>query len=93
MFHTTLVATAALEPCHAQQASCGTCGGSGCSGRGNGQLSCCVLNIRQTGATCSETGAAPCILDGEWSPFFFCARRMLGVTATLVFPTRFALGA
>eukprot|EP00752_Nemacystus_decipiens_P013321 g11797.t1 len=47
------------------EASCGTCGGSGCSGRGNGQLSCCTTNIRDVGATCSETGAAPCIIDGD----------------------------
>lgn len=44
----------------------GTCGGSGCSGRGNGQFSCCTKNIDEAGQLCSETGAAPCIVDGEF---------------------------
>lgn len=37
-----------------QQASCGTCGGKGCSGRGNGQNSCCTKNIAANGETCSS---------------------------------------
>eukprot|EP00903_Cladosiphon_okamuranus_P007850 g7592.t2 len=47
------------------EASCGTCGGSGCSGRGNGQDSCCTKNITANGETCSVKGAAPCIMDGD----------------------------
>ena len=47
-----------------QQASCGTCGGEGCSGRGNGQNSCCTKNIAANGETCSTKGAAPCVMDG-----------------------------
>ncbi|CAM9986910.1 unnamed protein product [Ectocarpus sp. 6 AP-2014] len=47
------------------EASCGTCGGVGCSDRGNGQDSCCTKNISDNGETCSVTGAAPCIVDGD----------------------------
>eukprot|EP00903_Cladosiphon_okamuranus_P012680 g11859.t1 len=45
------------------EASCGTCGGSGCSGRGNGQFSCCTRNIKDVGEMCSEKKSAPCIVD------------------------------
>eukprot|EP00752_Nemacystus_decipiens_P004880 g4440.t1 len=50
------------------EASCGTCGGVGCSGRGNGQDSCCTKNIAANGETCSVKGAAPCIMDGDVAP-------------------------
>ena len=52
-------------PFAVQQASCGTCGGEGCSGRGNGQNSCCTKNIAANGETCSKKGAAPCIVDDD----------------------------
>ncbi|CAN0234859.1 unnamed protein product, partial [Scytosiphon promiscuus] len=45
------------------EASCGTCGGSGCSRRGNGQFSCCTSNIKDVGEICSEKKSSPCILD------------------------------
>ncbi|CAM9985894.1 unnamed protein product [Ectocarpus sp. 6 AP-2014] len=47
------------------EASCGTCGGTGCSDRGYGQDSCCTKNIAANGDKCSETGAAPCVVDGN----------------------------
>ncbi|CAM9864281.1 unnamed protein product [Pylaiella littoralis] len=46
------------------EASCGTCGGTGCAKRGNGAESCCTNKIEAAGKTCSETGMAPCIVDG-----------------------------
>lgn len=51
------------------EASCGTCGGTGCAKRGNGAESCCTNKIEAAGKTCSETGMAPCIVDGELSFF------------------------
>ena len=49
------------------QAGCGECGGSGCSSRGSGLDGddCCQSNIKKNGDKCSETGTAPCIVDGE----------------------------
>eukprot|EP00752_Nemacystus_decipiens_P009556 g8536.t1 len=44
---------------------CGQCGGTGCSGLGPGGDSCCTKNIKNVGVGCSESGAAPCIIDGE----------------------------
>ena len=50
---------------------CGVCGGSGCgsaAGPGFDTSHCCVSVILAAGATCSETGAAPCVIDdGEVS--------------------------
>ncbi|CAM9729407.1 unnamed protein product, partial [Hapterophycus canaliculatus] len=43
-------------------ASCGSCGGHGCSGRGDGADSCCTSNIEDAGITCAENGAAPCLV-------------------------------
>eukprot|EP00903_Cladosiphon_okamuranus_P020236 g18573.t1 len=45
------------------EASCGTCGGSGCSKRGNGEDSCCTSNIKDDGDKCSKTKSAPCYMD------------------------------
>ncbi|CAN0381123.1 unnamed protein product [Ectocarpus sp. 12 AP-2014] len=39
--------------------SCGQCGGSGCSSRGNGAESCCTSTILEIGEVC---GVAPCII-------------------------------
>eukprot|EP00903_Cladosiphon_okamuranus_P017296 g15937.t2 len=48
--------------------TCGECGGSGCSGRGNGAEDCCTGNILDSGILCSDTGGAPpCILDNSGS--------------------------
>ncbi|CAM9838955.1 unnamed protein product [Ectocarpus fasciculatus] len=41
------------------EASCGQCGGSGCSSVGNGAGSCCTSTIRESGELC---GVAPCVL-------------------------------
>ncbi|CAB1096849.1 MEP10 [Ectocarpus sp. CCAP 1310/34] len=48
-------------------AGCGECGGSGCSDRGGGLTGadCCTSDISNL---CSDTGAAPCIVDGDTSP-------------------------
>ncbi|CAM9604816.1 unnamed protein product [Ectocarpus sp. 12 AP-2014] len=48
-------------------AGCGECGGSGCSDRGGGLTGadCCTSDIVNF---CSDTGAAPCIVDGDTSP-------------------------
>ncbi|CAM9985070.1 unnamed protein product [Ectocarpus sp. 13 AM-2016] len=45
-------------------ASCGSCGGSGCSGRDGGSESCCGGGVRATGRYCSITGEAPCMTAG-----------------------------
>eukprot|EP00752_Nemacystus_decipiens_P006649 g5977.t1 len=42
--------------------SCGTCGGSGCSQLGEG---CCTSDVKDSGELCSETMAAPCIIDDK----------------------------
>eukprot|EP00752_Nemacystus_decipiens_P007462 g6667.t1 len=44
---------------------CGTCGGSGCSNRGNGLTGydCCKSKITRSGRLCSVTGNAPCFMD------------------------------
>eukprot|EP00752_Nemacystus_decipiens_P007692 g6875.t1 len=42
--------------------SCGQCGGSGCSSRGEG---CCTSDVEESGDLCSVTMAAPCIIDGD----------------------------
>src|SRR5690606_13679674 len=45
-------------------ASCGTCGGSGCSGRPGGAASCCEQTIRDSGRSCLDNGP-PCIMYGD----------------------------
>eukprot|EP00752_Nemacystus_decipiens_P015748 g14060.t1 len=42
--------------------SCGTCGGVGCSQLGEG---CCTSGVKDSGDLCSETMAAPCIIDDD----------------------------
>ncbi|CAM9421032.1 unnamed protein product [Ascophyllum nodosum] len=48
-------------------AECGTCGGAGCGRRGRDAGltadDCCAGRIRDTGVICSDSGAAPCIID------------------------------
>eukprot|EP00904_Undaria_pinnatifida_P005826 jgi/Undpi1/2373/HiC_scaffold_13.g05756.m3 len=46
-------------------AECGTCGGVGCSQRPGGQDLCCTTLIEISGMRCSDTKAAPCIIDDE----------------------------
>ncbi|MEL7367944.1 MAG: hypothetical protein AAFN74_03455 [Myxococcota bacterium] len=41
--------------------SCGSCGGSGCSGRPGGAAACCTSSIRQSGRSCANFDA-PCLL-------------------------------
>lgn len=43
------------------KASCGTCGGGGCSGRPGGASACCTGNILDANTTCTGTNA-PCVL-------------------------------
>ncbi|KYF56552.1 hypothetical protein BE08_36760 [Sorangium cellulosum] len=43
------------------KASCGTCGGAGCSGRPGGASACCTSNILDANKTCTGTNA-PCVL-------------------------------
>ncbi|CAM9786703.1 unnamed protein product [Ectocarpus fasciculatus] len=44
-------------------ADCGQCGGVGC-GEGGAGDDCCTTEIMDYGYPCSETGTAPCYLDG-----------------------------
>eukprot|EP00903_Cladosiphon_okamuranus_P018651 g17166.t1 len=41
---------------------CGTCGGDSCSELGEG---CCTSDVKDSGALCSVTKAAPCNIDGD----------------------------
>lgn len=43
--------------------SCGTCAGAGCSSRPGGADACCGGAIKTSGVKCSDTGAAPCVID------------------------------
>ena len=45
-------------------ASCGRCGGPGCSGLPGGADACCTTNIRETGVSCQE-GGAPCLIPDD----------------------------
>eukprot|EP00752_Nemacystus_decipiens_P008459 g7561.t1 len=45
--------------------SCGTCAGEGCSSRPGGADACCGSGVKAAQGLCSETGEAPCVLDGE----------------------------
>ncbi|CAB1103581.1 unnamed protein product [Ectocarpus sp. CCAP 1310/34] len=49
-------------------ASCGSCGGSGCSGRDGGPDACCGGGVRASGRFCSVTGEAPCITGPAPTP-------------------------
>ncbi|CAM9918553.1 unnamed protein product, partial [Ectocarpus fasciculatus] len=42
-------------------ASCGSCGGSGCTSRDGGAEACCGGGVRASGRYCSVTGEAPCV--------------------------------
>lgn len=42
--------------------SCGQCGGSGCSERGDG---CCTSKVKDSGVKCSESNSAPCNIDSD----------------------------
>ncbi|CAN0556046.1 unnamed protein product, partial [Ectocarpus sp. 8 AP-2014] len=42
--------------------SCGSCGGSGCTGRDGGSESCCGGGVRASGRDCSVTEEAPCVV-------------------------------
>eukprot|EP00903_Cladosiphon_okamuranus_P008293 g7980.t1 len=48
-------------------AGCGSCGGSGCSNRGNGLtgFDCCQSKIVASGRLCSVTRSAPCFMDTD----------------------------
>ncbi|CAN0057819.1 unnamed protein product [Scytosiphon promiscuus] len=49
---------------------CGICGGVGCSQRPGGPLGCCMTELRDIDTSCSDSGAAPCIIDdyaGDYS--------------------------
>ncbi len=48
-------------------ASCGTCGGDGCSGRPGGADACCTGHIKVSGKSCQVSGP-PCILDPPFDP-------------------------
>ena len=43
--------------------SCGQCGKPGCSSLDAGGDSCCTANVLDSGVLCSDSGAAPCIID------------------------------
>lgn len=45
------------------EAQCGTCGGSGCDQRPGGKSGCCTGTIEDSDDYCSDTNAAPCIVD------------------------------
>ncbi|CAB1104644.1 unnamed protein product [Ectocarpus sp. CCAP 1310/34] len=49
-------------------ASCGSCGGSGCSGRDGGSDACCGGGVRASGRFCSVTGEAPCMTGPAPTP-------------------------
>merc|ERR1712060_633317 len=44
------------------KASCGVCGGRGCSGRPGGAAGCCKMNIQKNGRICGDNVKAPCSL-------------------------------
>ena len=43
-------------------ASCGTCGGSGCSGQPGGSSQCCKTTIRDSGVACATPSDTGCIV-------------------------------
>lgn len=49
------------------EVACGRCGGTGCDlfGGGLGEHSCCDDTIETENKLCSNTGAAPCVVEGE----------------------------
>lgn len=44
------------------EASCGTCGGSGCGSRPGGAASCCTSSIQSSGRSCKRY-PPPCVID------------------------------
>ena len=44
---------------------CDKCGGSDCSAQDAGGENCCVDPIEMSGILCSESGAAPCLIDDD----------------------------
>ena len=46
-------------------ATCGLCGGHGCSGRPGGPRECCMPAILRTGQVCESRAAVACILRGS----------------------------
>ncbi|CAB1104564.1 unnamed protein product [Ectocarpus sp. CCAP 1310/34] len=48
--------------------SCGSCGGSGCTGRDGGEDACCGGGVRASGRYCSVTGEAPCMTGPAPTP-------------------------
>ncbi|CAM9812970.1 unnamed protein product [Ectocarpus sp. 4 AP-2014] len=48
--------------------SCGSCGGSGCTGRDGGEDACCGGGVRASGRYCSVTGEAPCMTGSAPTP-------------------------
>lgn len=56
--------------------SCGHCGDPGGSSLDGGNDSCCTANILDSGVLCSDSGAAPCIIDeGKHSRSYLCNGR------------------
>lgn len=54
-------------------AACGQCGGAGCSIIARptfDAFDCCVTEIMDFGNPCSETGTAPCFVDGAYCESF-----------------------
>eukprot|EP00752_Nemacystus_decipiens_P010084 g8986.t1 len=50
--------------------SCGSCGGTGCSGRDGGSSftgseACCKGGVRELGRVCSSSVGAPCVVEGD----------------------------
>ena len=53
-------------------ASCGQCGGMGCSSAGK-DTDCCISDIVASGEACSVKGSAPCYIgDGKYGQRVFC---------------------
>ena len=50
-------------------ATCGLCGGHGCSGRPGGPRQCCMPAILRTGRVCESRAEVACILRGSSNPF------------------------
>ncbi len=48
-------------------ASCGRCGGEGCSGLPGGVDACCTSRVRTSGRSCAVF-APPCVVDPEFEP-------------------------
>ena len=57
--------------------SCGQCGGVGCSSLGEG---CCTSGVIDSGVMCSDSLAAPCIMDGDIDGKWFVRRSIFSQT-------------